>query len=613
MNIAMVAPAPVARGYRAAKDLWPTSPLARTGVALAGLAGAAGLAGGRLVDSNDVDAYGLISALPLVYWMGVVAAVVATGLLAAAVTSGDRRVGPIIPAVWVLMLHTGPALAHAHVRFSIVYYHLGFIRLIDKTHTGNILLDARFAWPGFFGTFIASLPPMNPSVMELVMRLWPTLITGCAACLVAALARRSYPNQLLIGPLSSLIFVLFSWAGQDYFSPQSVGFLLYLSIVIVLESGPLRARGAWSSVAPILSRFATAGGDRPEARSTSTYVALLVLSFGAVVSHPLAPFFICAGLAMLGLYGRRVAWRLMILVGGAYVVWFIIAAQPWWSTQVDVLVAQFGNWSNVATTQAERGAQSTSIHVFVTRVRSVMGLTVFVLTLVLGTVMGTDRFRHLRPALPLAPLAGIPVLAAAVQSYGGEMIIRVFLFTLPMASILMARVVLTVSRRALPSVVAAMTLAVTPAYLIARFGNESFEMVTEPDWEAVEAMYAAVGPATVVVTDNSFLPWGGEARDTLVHRYSVAQISETWLRNLRFEAGLQVHEGGYQDFRILGIDDATADKVIVVFTPSQSAWIHEVEGAEPGLLDAVGRWMSTQPGVTVLYEKDGAWVLELAS
>jgi hypothetical protein len=223
-----------------------------------------------------------------------------------------------------------------------------------------------------------------------------------------------------------------------------------------------------------------------------------------------------------------------------------------------------------------------------------VGLATFAATLVLGVAMATDRLRHLRPALPLAPLAGVPVLAAGVQSYGGEIIIRVLLFTLPMASILVARALLVLPRTAVPATLAGGTLAFCPYFLVARFGNEAFEMVTAVDQEAVDAMYAAADDDTLLVADNSFLPWADQRRDTTEHRYLTAEPTVAWLQSLRDEAG-----------------DTGDSRVIVILTPSQSAWREHVESAPPDSLEQVGRWLVTQPGVDTLYNDGGAWVAAL--
>lgn len=562
------------------------------GLGLAAMAAVFASLGGRAVGADDVDGYGIVFALPAVYWLGVVTAGIASGLLLLAAAAGHGRLAVAVPAVWLVVVHTSPALAHRWARFPIVYIHLGFIRLIEAEQTGDILLDARFAWPGFFGSFVPSLAEIDPDVLDWVVRLWPTLIMGASAVLVAALARRSYPNLPLIGPLSSLVFLLLSWTGQDYFSPQSVGFLMYLSIIIVLESGPLRPRGAWSSVAPILSRFATSGGDRPLARTSASYVALLVLGLGAIVMHPLAPFFICGALVILGIYGRTVAWRLLTMVAIAYVLWVVVAAEPWWSTRIDELTEQFGRFfTNLNESTSERVVTSSAPHLLVTRVRSVVGLATFVSVLLMGIVMATSRFRYLRPALPLAPLAGIPVLAAAVQSYGGEIIIRVLLFTLPMASILLARVLLAMPRVAVPVVVPLLAVVLVPVFVVARFGNEAFEMSTAADREAIEIGYAAADDDTVLVADNAFMPWGDRMRERIDHRYQTASPTNAWLDRVRADAA-----------------DSRAGRVIVVFTSTQSAYREHVESDPPRVLDEVGAWLSAQPGVEVLYRNEGAWV-----
>lgn len=582
------------------------------GLVLALLSMATTMAGARAVRSDDVGGLGIIGAMPAFYWLGLLPAAAATVfLLASLAESGTRHAEALVPGTWLVALHLAPQLAHAHPRFSVVYVHLGFIRLVDQAHTGDILLDARFAWPGFFGAFVPSLPALSTPVLELLMRLWPAVITGAWTSLVAVIARRSYPTQPLIGPVAALLFVLLSWTGQDYFSPQSVGFFLYLALIVLLESGPLRPRGAWSSVAPILSRFATAGGDRPEARSTPSYVALLVLSVGAVVSHPLAPFFICAALGVLGLYGRGVAWRLLLLLAVSYLVWVGIAAKPFWIGELGRMREQLGSLlSNVSPPPPERaGAGYSAGHAAVVKIRSAVGLSVFLGTLVAGVLMASERFRSWRPALPLAPLAGIPVVAAGLQSYGGEMILRVYMFTLPMAVVLFARVLLAIPRRAVPTAMAAVSLALTPLFLITRFGNELFEMVTQSDWAATEAAYSGADARTLIVGDNSFTPLGYENARTRVVVFSAAERSEEWLASLRGDEDLRVHTGGYKEFSDLRV---TAERVRVVFTPSQQQWATEVGGFAPGGLEEVATWLATRPGVKVLYsDGHGGWVFEI--
>lgn len=554
-----------------------------------------GITGGLTTESSRVDGFGLISALPRIYWISVGFGAVASFLLLRLAISERTRYATVVPALWLGILHTGPHLAHDHFRFQTVWTHLGFVRVIDETGTGDVLIDARFAWPGFFGGFIASLAKVDPGTLDLIMRLWPTAILGGTAVLVSALATRAYPTIPLIGPLSAVSYILLAWTGQDYFSPQSFGFTAYLSMLVLMESGPLRTSPAWSASVPFLARFAAAGGDRPAARYTPVFVALVILSFGAIVSHPLAPFFICMGLVILGLYGRTVAWRLLLMVALAYVLWFFITAEPWWSTQLDKMIGQIGGFfSNLDSSTSSRVASSSPDHIFVTQVRTYVGIGTFLTVLIIGIAMATERFKHLRPAIPLAPLAGIPSMALALQSYGGEIIFRVVLFTLPVAAMLIGRLLATVRVRALPVVVPVLVLLMMPFLMLARFGNEAFEMTTAVDREAWEVAYDRAQDDTLFIADNSFTPF----QDMTVGRNRFFEIEAT-------------PDQSFIDAMETTSEQVNKPRIIVVFTPTQSQWRVHGKSFDVGYLDEVARWLADRPGATVLYEQEGAWVIEL--
>ena len=127
------------------------SPAGWAGIALAVVSMLLTLWGGRTTPSDRVDGYGIISALPAPYWIGLAVGLVATALALRLAIVERPRYALLVPTVWLTAFHIGPHLAHAHLRFPTVWVHLGFVRLIDEQRTGEVLIDARFAWPGFFG------------------------------------------------------------------------------------------------------------------------------------------------------------------------------------------------------------------------------------------------------------------------------------------------------------------------------------------------------------------------------------------------------------------------------------------------------------------------------
>jgi hypothetical protein len=587
--LADLAPAAIVRRLAA------VSAMGKLGLVLAAVAMILVLWGGRTVDSADVDGYGLLFAFPPIYWVGVGVGIVASAVLMHRAVVERTRFAGFVPAIWLVTVHTAPHLAHEQFRFQTVWHHVGFVRRITETQTGDVLIDARFAWPGFFGSFMPSVGTVDQGVVDVMMRLWPTLLVGTTAILVGALANRSYPTVPLIAPLSATAYVMLAWTGQDYFSPQSFGFAAYLSILVLLESGPLRINPAWSASVPFLARFAAAGGERPMSRTTPVVVSLVILGFGSVVSHPLAPFFICMGMVIMGLYGRTAAWRLLVILGVTYLVWFFVNAEPWWATQLESMLSQVGSFfSNLDDSTTGRVRRSSPEHLFVTQVRTWVGIGTILLTFVIGVAMATDRFRHLRPALPLAPLAGIPSMALLLQSYGGEIVFRVILFTIPMAAILVGRVLAAIRLRALPVVVPLLVLAMLPWLLLARFGNEAFEKTTNVDRETFLAGFETAENETLFVLDNGFAPY----QDRRVGNNSFAEIeaeaSEEWIKLVQLVAQNQ-----------------RKSRIIVFFTPSQAQWrLHGMESTVE-YLPEVAEWLKARPGAQVLYDNGGGYAIEL--
>ena len=557
------------------------------GLVLAAVAVALGMWGGASTPSAEVDGYGIISALPAVYWLGVAVGALATGVLLRLAIVERTRYASVVPALWLAVLHTGPHLAHDHFRYHTAWSHVGLIRLIEEQRTADASIDGRLASPGFFGALVAPLARMDDAVLELAVRLWPTAILGATAILVSALASRAFPTVPLIKPLSAVVYVLVAWTGQDHLSPESYGFTAYLAILVLLESGPLRISPAWSSAVPFLPRFASAGGDRPASRSTPIFVVLLVLSLGAVVSHPLAPLFICLGLVILGLYGRTVAWRLLILVAVSYVCWFAVGADSWWPGEigrVDELAA--GLWPDTTSASPQ--------HRFVTLVRSGVGFAMFAGVLAVGAAMAGERFRHLRPAVPIVPLAAVPAVVLALRSYGGGITSRAVLFALPMAAILIGRILAGVRVRTLPLVLPAVALVLVPLLLVARFGHEAFEMTTEVDRAAVQAGYDRARDDTLFVVDSVHAP----DRDRSVGRNHFAEVPA-------------VADQAYVDELERRAVELGATRIIVVLTPGQSQWRVHGLGSRPDHLAEVARWLKARPGATVLFERDGGWTIEL--
>ncbi|MFE2042789.1 lipopolysaccharide biosynthesis protein [Streptomyces sp. NPDC059477] len=515
------APAPPPPAPRA--SFLPT----RVGVVLGCLLGAALLMywvpAARLGES-DLDrmgGLGLISILPLPTLAGAALLVVVFASLLW--LSRERRALLLVTLVaTVVSLHALPAVIEVEPRFATAWQHLGFLDYIERTGTAAPDLDARWSWPGFFAAaaFIAQACGVNDFTE--IIRWWP-LTVQLLYLAPMFLLTRSLRASWRARWTGVWIFVLSGWVGQDYFSPQGFTYLLYLVFVAVLLVWFRAPHVIWSRVRPGESEA------EPANRRQRTVLLLVVIGLFAasVPAHQLTPFVMLGVLAALVLTGRSELRGLPVLFTVMVAAWIGFLAEPYWSGHFDELFGGIGGiGGNVSSSVAGRieGGSSTHQLVLYARVLLAGGVLAF-------ACWGWWRRRfHRYRERSLLVLTFVPFLGFGMQSYGGEMALRVFMFALPGAALLAALALFPrtgataeerdrerVSLAPLAALLAGLVLM--GGFLVARWGNEPFERIRPGEVAAMEYVYAHDDPTLRLLwlsndtLDNvtPAMPWG--ARD----------------------------------------------------------------------------------------------------
>ena len=421
----------------------------------------------------------------------------------------------------VVSLHAAPALLEAQPRFATAWQHAGFIEYLDRTGTARPYLDARFSWPGFFAG--AALVTRSLGITDLtgVLRWWPTAMQ-LLYLLPLALILRAVRADWRAKWCAAWLFVLCGWVGQDYFSPQSLNIFLYLVFVAVLlvwfrpaeHPGPLRGgRVPGEAEAP-------AGVGR---RDRAVLLGLLLAVFTAsVASHQLTPFVMLGVAAVLVLRGHSTLRGLPVLCGVLVAAWVGFLAEPYWSGHFNELFGGMGSLGgNVSSSVSGRMQGGSATHELVLYARVALA----------GGVMGLAAFGWLRRRLvgigdrTLPILLLVPFLGFGMQSYGGEMALRVFLFALPGACVLGALAFFPRTSGGRPGhgVLAALLVGqlLVFGFLVARWGNEDFERVRPGEVAAMDWVYAHDSPTARLLwpTEDPVgdvtpsLPWGARDMD----------------------------------------------------------------------------------------------------
>ncbi|NEE26359.1 hypothetical protein G3M53_12905 [Streptomyces sp. SID7982] len=572
------------------------------------------------LDESALDAMGglgLAGILPWPLFAGAALLVGAFGALLWASRPQPLLLGLVLVAT-VASLHALPAVVEEQPRFATAWQHLGFLEYLDRTGGSAPALDARWSWPGFFAVaafVLRACGVSDPAELAEVVRWWP-LAVNLLALLPMALLARSVRAGWRARWCGVWFFALSGWVGQDYFSPQSFTYLLYLAFAAVLLRwfrGP--GRPPPGGVVP---GEAAVGATTPGQRTVLLTVVLAL--FAAVVpSHQLTPFVMLGVVAVLVVLGRCALRGLPLLVGVVAVGWVCFLAEPYWSGHFDELFGGIGGLGeNVTSSVTGRieGGSATHQLVLYTRV----GLAGLVMGLACWGWWRRRVAGYRERALPV--LAFVPAAGFALQAYGGEMALRVFLFALPGAALLAAlaffpRAGTSAEERAWdqvsPAPLAALLagLVLVGGFLVARWGNEAFERVRPGEVAAMEWVYAHAEPTARLLwlsedpeeSVTPALPWGSRAmervryvpaaapRDPVLVAPLADALREAGPRSyLIVGRGQSAHlelDAGYPtswERRLLAALDARDDLVAVVRDADAS--VYELRDPPPGPVEA---------------------------
>jgi hypothetical protein len=286
-------------------------------------------------------------------------------------------------------------------------------------------VDARISWGGFFSaaSHLMSVGSLGDSVIFLasasfffgVLLIFPIYAIALA---LSGNARTAW--------FSVTIYIVFNWYQQDYFAPQAVAMQLYLTVIAVLL---WQLRSAELPTTGVMGGWRRVPGRPPgrDARWLLGMEAVLLLLIAAmVVSHQLTPLVTIASLflmSVLGVTRHKLLWLAALLL---FCAWFTFGAKGYWLGHLGELVSEIGNVSSSVDSGVSDRIAGDPVYGRMQLLR--MGAGVFLFAI---AVLGWFRIRRTKYGLPTAALALAPFFIIAVQSYGGEVVIRCFLYASP--------------------------------------------------------------------------------------------------------------------------------------------------------------------------------------
>lgn len=444
------------------------------------------------IATSGLDDYGLLPVLPPAWFVGV-------GLLVlgGVVSLCLRRSIPALQAVFVfaliLALYGTVPLITPEPQYSWVYKHIGVVRFIEVGGRLNPNLDIYNHWPGFFAAAaLFTVLGGRPNPVSYVAWAEIFFMVVDVVLIVAIVRKLTEDTRKAWG--TALVFTVTNWIGQNYYSPQALDLTLVLAIYLLIVSylgvpaderrtGRVIRSLQWLRILPRSFGLPPSRGGRQRRQAV---VLLLVLDAAAVISHQLSPYMLLFGIAALVL-ARMLRPFWLIAAVALITVGFLLP-------NLDYVARHFGLFSGLdllKNAAPPSGAVPDAMpgKVFHGQAGQYLSLGVWALMCV-GFVR---RRRRSDPVVvPVALLAIAPMVTAAGQNYGGEGILRIYLFSLPWASLLIVWALEPASGvwrvRRVP-VVFAVIGALTALFLPAFFGQEELNIIPPDEVTASQYFY----------------------------------------------------------------------------------------------------------------------------
>jgi hypothetical protein len=499
---------------------WLVDPVIASAVLLllACVAGAAFVV--RKPDLSPTDT-GLLTVLPPLFWLTI--GLLLSGLaLAVWGRRPAQRLAAAHTGALVVALYGVGVVSTPYPRGTVPWRHVGVAAELASTRVVDPTIDAYFGWPSFFSllasfTGLAGLEDGQP-----LMR-WAPVVTELLLLAPLLVLLRALTNDVRLVWSAVTVFYLANWVDQDYLAPQALAYFLYLAVLGLLltffrspaaatDLAGGRLRAVTGTVLRLLRgvrpEHDPAGpGPAPPSGQVAVVLLTVLITAAVVTMHQLTPFAMLLAFIALDV-GRRTPVRGLPLITGLMVVfWLTFSATAYLQGNLGQLLAGVGDLAGAAKGGVAERIQGSPGHLRVVSGRLLFSLVVWGLA---GLAVVVHYLRGRRDTTAVLLLIS-PALLFGMQSYGGEMLLRIFMFSLPFACLLVVQLLpnarTDLRRRIAGGLFLAGTMLLAPAFVLVHYGNQVVDQRSTAEVEAIAELYRLAPPESLLVAGNDNTVW----------------------------------------------------------------------------------------------------------
>jgi hypothetical protein len=389
----------------------------------------------------DVQPYGLMTSLPIIYYAGIAIVVVSAVLELRHTSMSEWRLAAHAVALAVMLFATAPVV-YPEGRYAWLYKTIGVVQYINVHGQLNAQIDIYQNWPGFFA-LAAWFDKVAGVASPLAYAKWAQPVFELAAIPLLYLIYDALALPVRQRWVAIFLYTASNWIGQDYFSPQALGSLLSLGIMALAlrwlytawppadarrhsrtsrRRFDLRLRRMPRDGLPWWS-FPKGHDWRWSALICGTIVGIF---FVLSMTHQLSPYMAVFQLGALAA-AKMLRPRWLPAVLGAVAVGYLAPRFSFVNSHFGLLSSLGALFNNVKPPSLSITPATASSETTIAHCCELLSVGMWCLALAGAWLRRKSRL----PAFALVLLAFSPILLLGLGSYGNEGVLRVFLFSLP--------------------------------------------------------------------------------------------------------------------------------------------------------------------------------------
>lgn len=603
--------------------------------------------------TSGLGEFGLLTRFPVLFYVAIGAVVLSIGFALAAKPFSKLRTGLNLAALVAILYGTVPLLFTEPVNDS-QYKYLGVVQYIAVHGRVDQRIDIYQNWAAFMG-LVAWFDRVAGIETPYSVARWGQLLIVALTLVVLSSVFRALPLTEREQWSALVLYTAADWFAC-IFVAQGLALVLTAGVFVLVlwwlsdgpENSPVhrlrttfdasarriakRAQETRSRIAGPHRRSPPGGTGAPPPGSrtpawvsslisrgpglgdvvaierpggslrTQVGVAVVVVFTALVFVHELSPYLVIGQLVLLALVGRLRPWWLVVVLAAITVAY--LAPRIGFVQAHYGLFQSFGDlFQNILAPNAAVLGVTHPDAGWILSTKAGDGVSV---GLWLAGVVGVwRRWKAGRPILVFAALVVGPSFVFFLQAYGGEAVLRVYLFTLPWMVCLAASAFTTEGTRQrisgallAPAVLAGLLAMFMPAY----FGDLATTVMSRGEVDAIAAFYRTAKPGVIFAGDVDFPSDLTSRYPTFTLRDLFGHGAPLGTRPVRADAGRRI---------TLAIERATHyidEPTYVIVTDTMHAFARASGFPD---LTAVDHALRSTPGWIRLYTTRSAVIYEL--